>query len=173
MPLRSLVQGRRLAKLVPRPTNPKMLRIIVKLGRLLLPCAGATALLGCPLYPDECDGSRDCASGYYCDSFTNRCERAADALECVRPSQCEPGETCTPERRCRPGSCDFHGCVRGYRCEVVDSAHACVLGVDVSDAGRVDAGPEGAGPADAGAPRDAGAEPTDAGGRDASVDASP
>lgn len=123
-------------------------RLLIALG------AGATALLGCPLYSDHCDSRNDCASGFYCDQFSQRCEPDLEEPICVRPSQCEVGETCTPDFLCRPGSCDFHGCVNGYRCAVVDSAHTCVPNVD-------DAGPEDASVA---TPADAGADaPSDAG----------
>lgn len=107
-------------------------------GRVLLAlCGVATVLMGCPLYSDSCDGRSDCASGFYCEQFSQRCQPILDPVGCVRPSQCEVGETCTPDFACRPGSCDFHGCVRGYTCGVVDSSHTCVLAT--VDAGPVDA----------------------------------
>jgi hypothetical protein len=128
---------------------------IEKLGRAaLVLCGGATALVGCPLYADDCDELDDCASGFYCDQFSRRCQPVLDAVGCVRPSECEVGETCTPDFVCRPGSCDYHGCVNGYRCSVPDSAHACVTAGD-------------AGPADAAADTSLG----DATVEDASVDA--
>jgi len=117
-------------------------------------CGGATILLGCPLYSDECDSRNDCASGFYCDRFSRQCEPILDAIGCSRPSQCELGETCTPDLVCRPGSCDYHGCVRGYRCGIVDSAHTCVPDVDAEE------------PADASAPPSAG----DGGALDAGVE---
>jgi hypothetical protein len=108
-------------------------------------CAGATVLIGCPLYSDDCDGANDCASGFYCEQFSQRCQPILDEVGCSRPQQCGSGETCTPDFVCRPGSCDYHGCVTGYRCGVVDSAHACVpVG---GDAGPADAATEGAGDA--------------------------
>ena len=141
------------------------------LGRLarvaFVLCAGATALAGCPLYSD-CDDRDDCASGYYCSQFSRRCVLNSRGIECVRPSECGPGETCTPEFVCRPGSCDFHGCVDGYRCGVVDSAHTCVS--EVADAGPVDASLP-AEPADAAATDPLDASSGDAG--DAATDASP
>jgi hypothetical protein len=141
-----------------------------RIGRALLALCGAAAILiGCPLYSDECDSRNDCASGFYCDQFSRQCEPILDAIGCSRPSQCDVGETCTPDFVCRAGSCDYHGCVRGYRCGVVDFAHTCVPAVDEdaslpppADAGIVDGGD----PLDL----DAGAG-TDAG--DAAVDASP
>ncbi len=120
---------------------------IQKIGRaLFLSCAGVVALLGCPIYETDCDEANDCASGFYCDQFSQRCAPVEAAVGCVRPSECEIGETCTPDFICEPGSCAYHGCVAGYTCAVVDSAHACVTTVD--DAGPADAALE---PADAGA----------------------
>lgn len=116
---------------------------IEKLGRAaIVPCAAATALAGCPLYDDDCDELDDCASGFYCNRESRRCQPALDVIGCLRPSECEAGETCTPDLVCRPGSCDYHGCVSGYRCSVLDSAHACVIEEEVlglGDAGPVDA----------------------------------
>jgi hypothetical protein len=144
---------------------------IAKIGRVVsLLCAGATALYGCPLYSDGCDTQNDCASGFYCDQYSMRCEPLLEAIGCRGPDECETGETCTPDRVCRPGSCDYHGCVRGYVCGVVNSAHACVLAGSSgnSDAGTVteaDAGADASLP-----PADASVAPTDAGN---SADASP
>lgn len=142
-------------------------------------------LLGCPLYDDECDRQDDCASGFRCDRFSQRCEPAVVDIGCRRPDQCLTGETCTPDFSCRPGSCDFHGCVTGYRCGVVDSAYACVPETS-GDAGEEDAStPDGTGgmggtggsAGESGAAAAAGAGPTDAGQdaggvSDASTDAS-
>ena len=101
---------------------------IARIGRVVsLLCAGATALYGCPVYSDDCDSQNDCASGFYCDQFSLHCEPLLEAIGCRQPDECETGETCTPDRVCRPGSCDYHGCVRGYVCGVVNSTHACVL----------------------------------------------
>ncbi len=149
---------------------PGAVELVTKARRLLFALgSGATALLGCPLYSDECDSRNDCASGFYCDQRSQRCAPALEAPTCVRPGQCEAGETCTPDFACRPGSCDFHGCVSGYRCAVVDSAHACVP--NVNDSGSEDASvttPPDAGtavgPSDAGLGDDVG---------DAGPDASP
>jgi hypothetical protein len=129
-------------------------------------CAGATALVGCPLFDDNCDERDDCTSGFYCDPLSRRCEPVlgGDTLACTGPSECEVGETCAPDFVCRPGSCDYHGCVSGYRCSVVDFAHACVP-------------PEAADARDASADasiEDAAAAPSEANGGDArSGDASP
>jgi hypothetical protein len=148
-----------------------MFPTIIKIGRVLfLLGAGATALYGCPLYSDGCDEADDCATGFYCDAYSRHCQPILRAPGCVRPDQCEIGETCTPDFICRPGSCDYHGCVRGYECGVVDSVHACVS--TAGDAGAAtqppDAGDASVGVGDAGG-ADSGS--SDAG--DASVDASP
>jgi hypothetical protein len=121
-------------------------------NRLLEVAAAAAFLLaGCPIYEDECDSRNDCALGYACDRFSRRCVPVSLEPGCRRPDQCEAGETCTPDFTCRPGSCEFHGCVRGYVCGVVDSAHACVLDADaaVSDSAAprpIDASMGGSGP---------------------------
>src|SRR5688572_22274421 len=100
---------------------------IEKLGRATVAlCGSATALAGCPLYDEACDEQDDCGSGFYCEQYSSRCQPVPDAIGCIRPSECAVGETCTPDFVCRPGSCDYHGCVSGYRCSVVDSAHACI-----------------------------------------------
>lgn len=151
--------------------RPGGARPLARAGRALFAlCAGATLLIGCPLYADECDSRNDCASGFYCDPFSRQCEPVLDAIGCSRPNECEVGETCTPDFVCRPGSCDYHGCVRGYRCGVVDFAHTCVRTLDEAgpedaslpaapDAGPVDAGLD----LDAGSERDAGVDAADAG----------
>jgi len=103
-------------------------------------CPLAVLLLGCPLYEEQCDGPSACATGYYCDSFNLRCQPVTSASACTRPEECGFAETCTPELLCRPGSCDFHGCAPGYRCGVVDSAHACMP--DTVNTGAPDASSE-------------------------------
>lgn len=141
-------------------------------NRLFRVAAAAFFLLaGCPIYEDECDSRNDCARGYACDQFSRRCEPVSLEPGCRRPDQCALGETCTPDFTCRPGSCDFHGCVRGYVCGVVDSAHACVLDTDaaVSDSAApspIDSGTGGADPgpvdaSDAAPPNDAGSDAAD------------
>jgi hypothetical protein len=157
----------------PVPGSPRSnVTRLTKARRLLFAlCSGATALLGCPLYSDDCDGRNDCASGFYCDQYSRRCEPVLESLSCVRPGQCEAGETCTTDFVCRPGSCDFHGCVDGYRCDVVDSAHTCV---PLDDPGPEDASAPLT-PADAGAvaaPSDAGLTTDLADAGDAGSDAS-
>lgn len=161
-----------------------MARFIAKVWRSTLVVGGAAALLlGCPLYEDTCDSRNDCTIGYQCNRFTQRCEENVLEVGCLRPDQCGPGETCTPDFTCRPGSCQFHGCVRGFRCDVQDGAHACLPdGAISSDAGdgaaepgppdpsppEIDAslGPDAAGLIDAGGLLDASSS-------DAATDASP
>lgn len=143
-------------------------------NRLFRVAAAFFVLAGCPIYEDQCDSRNDCARGYACDQFSRRCEPVSLEPGCRRPDQCDVGETCTPDFTCRPGSCDFHGCVRGYVCGVVDSAHACVLDSDaaVSDSAAPNPIDSGTGGGDAG-PIDAGdtAPPNDAG-SDAAADSS-
>jgi hypothetical protein len=147
-----------------------MFPTIVKIGRLLFVlCAGATVLMGCPLYSNDCSERDDCASGFYCDPYSLRCEAAPQPAGCSRPDQCGIGETCTPDFICRPGSCDYHGCVHGYRCGVEDSVHTCL---SVSEDAGADASSE---PADAAVDASVGATDAGDGGisSDASVDAAP
>jgi hypothetical protein len=125
---------------------------IARIGRAaLVLCTGATALVGCPMYSDDCDSRDDCATGFYCDRYSQRCQPVAqdEPVGCTRPDQCAIGETCTPQLECLPGSCDYHGCASGYICSVVDSVHTCVS--NGGDAGRLDGGTVDAGPSDAGA----------------------
>lgn len=88
--------------------------------------AAVWGLLGCPLYEEQCDSRNDCASGYACDPFSRRCEPVSYQPGCQRPDHCEPAETCTPDFICRPGSCEYHGCVSAYRCAIAGDAHACI-----------------------------------------------
>lgn len=131
---------------------------VARIGRAtVVLCTGATALVGCPMYSDDCDSRDDCATGYYCERFSERCQplTRVEPVGCTRPDQCDIGETCTAKFECLPGSCDYHGCATGYVCRVVDSAHTCVA--DIGDAGA--------------STNDAGAL-TDAGRGDAGADAS-
>jgi hypothetical protein len=134
-------------------------------------------LLGCPLYDKDCSDGQGCALGFTCDRLSQRCVAIEVPPTCTRPQDCAAAETCTPDFTCRPGSCDFHGCVSGFACGVVDGAHGCVA--VVTDAGAepmADAAAPGADAAVPGAPADAGdagaelGSVTDAG--DAAVDAS-
>jgi len=83
-------------------------------------------LLGCPLYDEDCSDGAGCAHGFQCDRFSQRCVAIVEVPTCSRPEQCAAAETCTPDFVCRPGSCDFYGCVDGFTCGVVEGAHACV-----------------------------------------------
>ncbi len=137
-------------------------------------------LLGCPLYDEDCSSDKDCAQGFYCEGYGQRCVVLPTLTTCVRPDDCGPSETCAPGGECRPGSCDYHGCVAGYTCSIVDGVHACVAALsmmgqdagvspDQGDAGAIsDAGPQRI-PAE-NAPSDA-APPPDSGAPDASSDA--
>jgi hypothetical protein len=133
------------------------------LGGLLL----GGLLLGCPLYDEDCSDGSGCAVGFQCDLYSQRCVASVVAPSCVRPEQCAAAETCTPDFVCRPGSCDFYGCVGGFACGIVDGAHACV------PLGQGDAGAEAMaapGPADAAASSDASTQiPADASVPDAAL----
>ena len=96
--------------------------VIVARAFLLL----GTSLLGCPLYDEDCSDGSGCARGFECDRFSQHCVAMVEESTCTRPEQCAAAETCTPDFVCRPGSCDFYGCVDGYTCGVVAGAHACV-----------------------------------------------
>jgi hypothetical protein len=82
-------------------------------------------LLGCPLYDEDCSGGQDCAAGFACDSYRQRCVPLPTVSSCARPEECGASETCTPDGVCRPGSCDYHGCVAGYTCSIVEGVHTC------------------------------------------------
>jgi hypothetical protein len=111
-------------------------------GGLALSSVLALMLFGCPIYDDKCSSRNDCASGYQCDSQANRCILVGLPLPgCTSPAQCSAGETCTPDFECRPGSCDVHGCVAGYRCSQPDGVYTCTSTRDASaDASDADAG---------------------------------
>src|SRR5512138_2307194 len=83
-------------------------------------------LLGCPLYDEDCTDGQDCAAGFACDHYSQRCVPLPTVPACARPEECGASETCTPDGVCRPGSCDYHGCVAGYTCSIVDGVHACI-----------------------------------------------
>jgi hypothetical protein len=92
-------------------------------------------LLGCPLYDEDCSGGQGCAAGFVCDGYRQRCVALPTLPSCVRPEECGASETCAPDGACRPGSCDYHGCVAGYTCSIVDGVHACVGSAMGQDAG--------------------------------------
>jgi hypothetical protein len=134
-----------------------MIPALARIGRAtVVLCTGATALVGCPMYSDDCDSRDDCATGFYCERYGKRCQPLpqVEPVGCTRPDQCAIGETCTANFECLPGSCDYHGCASGHVCTVVDSAHTCVAtdaGASTNDAGTLtDAGPTDAGTNDAG-----------------------
>lgn len=133
-------------------------------------------LLGCPLYDEDCSSGQDCAQGFRCESYTQRCVPIPTLSTCLGPQECGASETCAPDGVCRPGSCDYHGCVAGYTCSIVDGVHACVAaGTMGQDAGvspdQGDAAVIGdAAPDDSNSPSDA-APPPDSGAPDASSDA--
>jgi len=103
--------------------------------------AWSALLFGCPLYADDCEGN--CARGYQCEPYSGACIPNVAESACTRPGQCGPSETCTPEFVCRPGSCTNYGCVSGFRCGVLEGAHACVSELDAglapADAGLASA----------------------------------
>jgi hypothetical protein len=122
-------------------------------------------LLGCPLYDENCSGGQECAAGFRCDDYIERCVPIPTLPTCTAPEQCGASETCAPDGECRPGSCDYHGCVAGYTCSIVDGVHACVATSSIGqDAGvSPDQG-------DAAAISDAAPEPSDAAATPASPD---
>jgi len=144
-------------------TSKSSVVIVAQAVLLLL----GSSLLGCPRSDQDCSDGRGCAS--------------VESPACSRPEQCLIAETCTPDFVCRPGSCDFYGCVDGFTCGVVDGAHACVPSAGSAGVGAM-AAPDRA---DAASIRDdspknpsisheAGVQPGDAGAlSDAAADASP
>ena len=132
-------------------------------------------LLGCPLYDEDCSDGQDCAEGFRCDG--QRCVPLPPLLPtCVSPEQCGVAETCAPDAVCRPGSCDYHGCVTGYTCSIVDGVHACVAAGAVmgQDAGTEPDSADAAALGDAGpdsSPNEPDAAAPDSGTPDASSDA--
>ncbi|HEU4577437.1 MAG TPA: hypothetical protein VFS67_04220 [Polyangiaceae bacterium] len=131
-----------------------------------------TLLLGCPIYDEDCSSGQDCAPGFVCDDYRQRCVAIPGIPSCVRPEQCGLAETCTPDALCQPGSCDYHGCVAGYTCSIVDGVHACVAVASGQDAGPPP-GEADAGALDASTSGDAAVTPElpDSGTPDASSDA--
>ena len=117
--------------------------------------------VGCPIYDSAgCFDRDDCAPGFACDVVSGYCvDLGSQDLRCERPRDCRSGETCTELGECRPGSCFIHGCVTGYRCDIVGGVHECISGSDGADAAS-DAG--GDGPMDASMDATAGEPTTDA-----------
>jgi hypothetical protein len=81
---------------------------LLALVLMLLPVVAVT---GCPIYPDECDSSRDCALGYACDRGLGECVWVEDE----RPGPGDPDvpTRCSDSNDCRSGqTCDeFYRCV--------------------------------------------------------------
>jgi hypothetical protein len=82
-----------------------------RLLTLLLMVLPVAAVTGCPMYPDECDSSHDCALGYACDRGLGECVPLAD--ERPAPEKPDVPARCTEDGDCRAGQiCDaFHRCV--------------------------------------------------------------
>ena len=129
------------------------------------------ALLGCPLYDKDCSDGPGCALGFTCDRMSQRCVAVVVPPNCTQPQDCAAAETCTPDFECRPGSCDYHGCVSGFVCGVVDGAHACVPLADAGTGPVADATVPGADAAASNTP-DAGDAGSISDAGDAAADAS-
>ena len=81
----------------------------------------SVAVLGCPLYSDDCVGH--CAPGYRCEPDTGACspiDRAPPV--CMSSEQCGPSETCAADFTCRPRSCADLGCERAPDASAPDAA---------------------------------------------------
>lgn len=79
------------------------------------------ALLGCPLYSDECIGH--CAPGYRCEPDTGAClpvHRVPPV--CMSSDQCGPSETCASDFTCQPEPCAEQGCVTAPDASAPDAA---------------------------------------------------
>ncbi len=114
-------------------------------SKLALAGAGFFAL-GCPIYDyEDCAQHRDlCGDGFACDVRSGQCVRisrsGSRAQSCESPEECDEFETCTDDGECRPGSCAIHGCVEGFRCEIVDDQHRCVAADSPPESSQADAG---------------------------------
>jgi hypothetical protein len=81
-----------------------------RLLALVLTLLPVIAVTGCPMYPDECDSSRDCAHGYACDRGLGECVLVEDdgpeprepdvPARCTDASDCRAGQICDAFRRC-------------------------------------------------------------------------
>jgi hypothetical protein len=80
-----------------------------RLLALVLTLLPVIAVTGCPMYPDECDSSRDCAHGYACDRGLGECVLVEDdptprepdvPARCTDTSDCRTGQICDAFRRC-------------------------------------------------------------------------
>jgi hypothetical protein len=81
-----------------------------RLLALFLTLLPVFAVTGCPMYPDECDSTRDCARGYACDRGLGECvlvedERPAPGkpdvpARCTDASDCRSDQVCDRFQRC-------------------------------------------------------------------------
>jgi hypothetical protein len=81
-----------------------------RLLALVLSLLPVIAVTGCPMYPDECDSSRDCAPGYACDRGLGECVLVDDdgppprepdvPARCTDTSDCRSGQICDAFQRC-------------------------------------------------------------------------
>jgi len=81
-----------------------------RLLALVLTLLPVIAVTGCPMYPDECDSSRDCARGYACDRGLGECVLVEDdrpapgkpdvPTRCTDTSDCRSDQICDRFQRC-------------------------------------------------------------------------
>jgi hypothetical protein len=97
---------------------------------LSLLIGSALAVVGCPVYDDDCSEDSGCGPGYVCHLPSRECvsteDPTATPVRCARPSDCEPGDTCDRFGRCRRETCGEVGCVSGYTCEVETAIEHCM-----------------------------------------------
>jgi len=102
--------------------------------------AGASALAGCPIFPDDdcrrgwcsdptpderqCVVSSDCGSGYVCTS-AGRCEIAASNPACGSSAECANDQTCGRDNYCHDNDCTLVGCASGT-CLLASGVATCV-----------------------------------------------
>jgi hypothetical protein len=101
--------------------------------------ASALAVVGCPVYDDECVDDSGCGPGAVCHLPTRECVLSSDPdhmlPRCTRPSECDTAETCDRFGRCRAESCVDVGCVSGYRCAVQEGFEHCMRSPATGGAG--------------------------------------
>jgi hypothetical protein len=92
--------------------------------------AAALAVVGCPVYDDECVDDSGCGPGATCHLPTRECVSSDDPngelRRCTRPAECATGETCDRFGRCRTERCGEVGCVSGYQCQVQEGFEHCM-----------------------------------------------
>jgi hypothetical protein len=97
---------------------------------LSLLIGSALAVVGCPVYDDDCSEDSGCGAGYVCHLPSRECvsteDPTATPVRCARPSDCEPGDTCDRFGRCRRETSGEVGCVSGYTCEVETAIEHCM-----------------------------------------------